>query len=160
MSLASFNIDWEKWISDNLNSLSRTPKRIALLKALAKRIIDIHQEFIGVHNENREKLSWNGQRILLQRYLQLKFGSDLITIVNSSPSSSVQIEYPVDNLANPITYEAPLFTNPVYSEAGEGMIGANFTVNVPSTVSFDQNQMRAIIDRYLINYKSYIIQIV
>jgi hypothetical protein len=157
--IPSFDIDWQKWISDNLNPRRRKPKRIALLKALAKRIIDIHSEFLTVHNANVEKLSWNGQRMLLQRYLQLKFG-DGILIENSSSASLVAIEYEAPNLANAVTFVAPEFTNPIHGQGGDAMLGANFVVKVPVSIVFNENEMRAVINNYLINYKNYIIQLI
>ena len=157
--MISYSVNFQKWITDNLHPDRRTPKRIALLKALAKRIIDIHQEFIATHNENKEKLSWNGQRILLQRYLELKFGNGII-IENSGSAAGVQIEYEADNVSNPINFVAPEFTNPIAGVAGVGSPDANFTVKVPASVTFNENEMRAVINSYIINYKNYTIEII
>ncbi len=157
MSLLSYDIDFQKWIKDNLHYQRRKPKRIALLMALAKRLRDIHAEFIATHEVNKETMKWTGQTIMLERLLNLKFGNG-ITIQNLDPTGTVQIEYEAANQNNPITYLSPEFANPVRGEAGEGLIGTGFLVNVPAAINFSQDEMKAVINKYLINYKTYVIQ--
>lgn len=159
MSLVSYDIDFDKWISDNLHPERRKPKRIALLKALAKRIRDIHAEFVSVQSEESDKAQWAGLTILLERLLQLKFGSGIV-IVNVGSSSAVQIEFEADNISNPVTLEAAAFTNPINGEAGEGVLGSSFVVQVPAATVFNQDEMKAVINKYLIHYKTYTIELI
>lgn len=152
--MTSYNVDWNELVTIMLHPERRTPRRISFLKALVKRIRDVHSEFVESHASNKDKLKWNGQTILLQRLLQIKYGSG-ITIENLNQSLNVQIEFESDNLGNPITEQSPEFSNPTNAQAGDGVLGVGFKVNVPGGILFSESEMRAVINEYIIGYKTY-----
>jgi hypothetical protein len=105
-------------------------------------------------------MQWNGQLILLERYLVMKFGSG-IKIVNYDFSLKQTLGYVCPDERNAFGYNAEGFDNPIGFGADQGFISApGFRVEVPSAIIFDINEMRANIDVRQIGASEYEIIIV
>ena len=154
------NFDAKKIITLFLPSNKRTNLRVRWLFAILKPLRDVHVLFLSYVAGVKEEMKWNGQLILLQRYLNLKYGSGII-IENQDFQQKGILGYPCPDERNVTGYDAENFNNPLCFGADEGFLSSvGFIVKVPSAIIFDHNEMRATIDFYQIGSSDYEIEII
>lgn len=135
-------------ITRQLSRRKRRPVRIAWLYVLLYPIKMLHDEFVALVNSYKSDMRWHGQRIRLQRGLQLKFG-DGILVENQEVAGYVLIGYVADDSRNAVAFIADNDNNPVALVAGTGdfeVVG--FIVKVPAAIIFSENEMKAFINLY------------
>lgn len=144
----------------NLPTKWRKTKHIAWMYCLLKEVELIHSEFITFIASIRNQLSYNGQIISLE---------DLLNTFYPAASGNIQI-------INTITDNVPVFINEaaesstsVYVNqkdespstdififsASEFNVPYDFTIKVPDTLVFDNNQMRALVNKFKLSGKRF-----
>jgi hypothetical protein len=144
MALSSYNIDFKKVVTMLLAGIWRRVRRIAWLTAALKPLANIHERFISIVNAKREEVKWNGQTILLQALLVRKFGGG-ITIVNHILELNGAF---VGEDQDTSFFVGQNNDNEQYIDVTYSIEGYNFTVYVPSSISFVPTQMAAYINKY------------
>ena len=114
------------------------------------------KEFNEHLNALKTDMKWNGQRIVLERFLQLKFGSG-ITIENYNLSRKPLIVGATGSEANPILKTTGTYSNPIVGASGSAYSFVGFSVKIPSHITYDEAAVRAVVDYYLIGRSSYTI---
>jgi hypothetical protein len=144
MALINYDIDFTKIISQLLPVTLRKDIRIAWLKAALISVRTLHDNFLSYRSGIVNSIIWNGQTIKLQNLLIAKFGAGIYITNNlSSPdgsfvgtgsdiSSYIGVGSEVSNFID-ISYTVSLF---------------NFTVSVPSSISFNMVDMISLINKY------------
>jgi len=150
--MANYSIDFKKLISISLPRRRRTPIRISWIAALLQPMQDLYAKFLAFKTVTDYELKWNGQVIKLEKLLQDQFGSGIY-----------------------ITSRDPISLTGLYLGDGEDIVSSigdnsdvdsfidedynfqlfNFTVHVPSSISFVQSEMEAWINKYVAYWANY-----
>jgi hypothetical protein len=144
MPLVNHDIDFAKMITRLLGDLHRKPKRIAWLKAALKGLENIHAKFLSFTNEKLEELKYNGQTFAMEQMLQHYFGAGIYITNNLGSFDSATIGDGDD------------WTHTIGDgDDFDGGIGEDFavtdydfTVHVPSGITFVESEMEAFIRKY------------
>jgi len=144
MALVNYDIDFSKMITQLLPVALRKTIRIAWLKAALSSVRSIHDDFLTLRNGIINDIIWNGQTIRLQNLLILRFGAGIIiTNNNNSPDGSF-----IGDGTDISSYigdgsDIQNFVDTIYSVSLY-----NFTVSVPSSISFTMSDMIALVNKY------------
>lgn len=139
-------------------------RNIAFLKFLSKPIRTLITDFTNFYVKKRYDLAFNGQVVYLEHVLNDFFDEvDRGIYISDSPEAA-ESNYLFNEVeGNEETYlfnvselQSPLY---LYNQQ-ELTFWPDFIVNVPAAVSFNNNQMTALINRYKLAGKNYIINIV
>ncbi len=135
-------------ITRQLARNKRWPIRIAWIYALCYPAKLIHDEFVAIIDSYKSEMKWNGQRIRLQRALQLRFGAGIL-VENQNANTWALIGYTSDDSRNPIGIPLAEFNNPVGYVAGTTTFTNNgFIVKVPGVLGVDNNELQAVVNLY------------
>ncbi len=151
----NFDINFTKLIPEYLPSFLRTPVRVKWLLGLSKHIRTLHADFISVFTGLKSEMKWDGRSVLMERYLQIRFGLPGIAIVNNNLSINPLFGYPCPNPVNPIGYAANSPDSPIGGVADANTTSHGFTVQIPEGSNYDVNEMTAVVNRYLIGSSSF-----
>lgn len=134
----------------------RKPRRVAWLTACLKPLSDLHDEFVSFHDEKKYELKWNGQTIKLEKLLIDQFGPG-ITIENHV----VELDGAFVGEGNDSSFFIGEGNdNSQFVDVSYSFEGPNFTVNVPSDITFEQSEMEALINKYKLFGTTYEIVII
>ncbi len=151
----NYNIDFNRIIYFSLPSFKRRGNRLRWLSKLLSVFQLLHNDFVNHADTVKEEVSWNGQKSLLERRLNIAFGNGIV-IVNQDFSNKVQIIYESQDERNPIIEESPNFNNPIIKESATGFFqSVGFIVEVPASLSADLDLIRRTVDFYLIGSSSF-----
>ncbi len=143
-----YNFNFRTLITRQLPRRKRKPVRIAWLYVLLYPINLLHDEFVALINGYKSDMRWNGQRLRLQRGLQLKFGPGIL-VENQEVAGYVLIGFVADDSRNPVANVSDNDNNPVGLIAGTGYFEVvGFIVKVPAAIMFSENEMKAFINLY------------
>lgn len=148
MAIKSYDIDFKKIIVWLLPSFYRKPVWVAWLHALLGKLRAIHVAFVAFVHTKKDEIKWNGQTIVLEQLLILKYGSGIYI---TSVSNDVFPFYvrDVNNVQNPFIYNVNNQDNPTVNQVnGYNLDGVNFVVHVPVLIPFNLNEMTALINKY------------
>ncbi len=153
-----FNIDWNILTRRILPTIFRQPKWQDWAMVLVRGLKDIHTAFLQFRADTTYWLYFNGQIIYLEHVLNDQFDptSRGIYIENLA-----DIQY--DYLHNSIEQRTPVYLDnksenkpfDYFVNQSEYDTHVTFTVWVPVSVTFDQNKMKAIVNKYRIAGKTY-----
>jgi hypothetical protein len=156
MSLNNYDFNFENWINDNLHPERRRPKRIAFLKALQSWLRKLHTEFIEYTQTKFDEIKWNGQTIKLEALLIERFGTGIYIETNLGDfdgaivGAGADIESFIGTGSDVNTFVGVSYVNADY----------DFTVHVPSAITFSLSEMQALINRYKLMGTTYNIEII
>lgn len=162
-----YNINWRKFIIENLEVDLRRVKTVKWLEVLFKPIIWLHIEFLAFRTQALYKVNHNSQICYLQAVLNDSFDNvqRRIIIRNATLREPLWFYEPEEN--KPVVFYEPEDNNPVYFREESEFIGdgADFLVLVPidlkPTNTQEENalliKMKAQIDYYKLFVKNYII---
>lgn len=157
-----FNIDLN---NIKLNFIPRHWRRINFIDFLTstyKPLNSFQIVFNQYFNDTEDAMLWNGQVVMLERYL-----NNLYDPINREIyiTDGVQLDVLYVSLIeeNEPIYVSTIaedntqvFVNPIESYNND----SDFAINIPSTISFNENVLRSQVNKYKIAGKKYIIIIV
>ena len=162
-----YNINWRKFIIENLEVDLRRVKTVKWLEVLFKPIIWLHIEFLAFRTQALYKVNHNSQICYLQAVLNDSFDNiqRRIIIRNATLREPLWFYEPEEN--KPVVFYESEDNKPVYFREESEFIGdgADFLVLVPidlkPTNTQEENalliKMKAQIDYYKLFVKNYII---
>lgn len=162
-----YNINWRKFIIENLEVDLRRVKTVKWLEVLFKPIIWLHIEFLAYRTQALYKVNHNSQICYLQAVLNDSFDNvqRRIIIRNAILREPLWFYEPEEN--KPVLFYEESDNKPVYFREESEFIGdgADFLVLVPidlkPTNTQEENalliKMKAQIDYYKLFVKNYII---
>jgi hypothetical protein len=166
MDITKLNIDrLVRWL---LPIRKRKPLIIALLKVCTNPVKLLYQELLTFRDEKLNQLLYNGQVIYLQRILNIRFNSgnpgiyitdaveidELVIYRRSENKQPVYIYTRAELDITDPAYDPDAVSTYMYTRA-EYQSGYDFKVKVPAAITFDQNEMKAVIDSYRLAGKRY-----
>jgi len=140
--LHSYSLNVKKYIVRLLWVQDRKPKRVAWIMVLCKPLYLLFEKLRIQMTFHLFEMIWNGQKMVLERFLQLKFGEG-ITICNRESSKKVLVAYPAPDTRNLITYPSPSIINPISIQGGEGDFFNGFIIKVPIALKDKELQIRS-----------------
>ncbi len=161
-----FDFSFRNTIKRLLHPFYRKTKHIAVLMAFLVSIRRLKDNFITFRNKTEYDIKFNAQTLSLEARLNQEYNLLMGTIYIETVSSTDNAVYTFWLSEN----QAPVYVgwlsemtiNPVYtfwlSEPPPAGIGIEFIVWVPSTLNFDLEQMKAIINLYKLAGKRYAIK--
>ena len=162
-----YNINWRKFIIENLEVDLRRVKTVKWLEVLFKPIIWLHIEFLAFRTQALYKVNHNSQICYLQAVLNDSFDNvqRRIIIRNAILREPLWFYEPEEN--KPVLFYEESDNKPVYFREESEFIGdgADFLVLVPIALKPTNTQeenallikMKAQIDYYKLLVKNYII---
>jgi hypothetical protein len=171
----SFNINFVQSVTELLAPEDRHPKRQAWLEVLISPIRYVHGLFLAHRTISNREAAYTGQICVMERMLNIQYYDEDVWASPADPTANghIWIENAASILANyPVWYlaegqpqervsyfqsESGPATYPIYF-ASEYDAGYSFIVWVPSALTFDESEMRARINRYVIAGFNYSIQ--
>jgi hypothetical protein len=149
-----YNVDFDKTAEDLTPPLLRKSKMIAWLKVLVSQIIIVYNSFLAFMDAQRLELSYNFQTQHMERMLNDKYPDAANGIYIDNSGSYLPIFYTFfQSEGQPhldFTYfnsEAMGYLDFTYS-FDEYAQEYDFKVMVPSALVFDQDEMKAFINKY------------
>lgn len=156
-----FNIDYNKIIQWLQPKAIRHPLTMAWLRLLVSPVAKAHQLFKRNRANNLYMLGITPQVCYLEKMLndRFDFGSRRIRIGDPA-GQDVWFAYQEEELKPEVMYqeseEQPVYT---YSDNEAGVITTDFIVYVPASLSFNENEMKALLDMYKMAGKRYKIEL-
>ena len=160
-----YNINWSKFIGDNLPNDLRKIKTFKWLNVIFKTIVTLHISFLAFRTQALYKVNHNSQICYLQAVLNDSFDNihRRIVIRNAILREPLWFYEPEEN--KPVVFYEPSDNKPVYFREESEFIGdgADFLVLVPidlkPTNTQEENalmiKMRGQIDYYKLFVKNY-----
>jgi hypothetical protein len=153
-----YEIDFTKLITQYLPSYKRKSLRIGWLVALTSYLRSIHVEFLNHFNGIKTEMKWDGRTILLERYLQLKFATPTLAIINKDISTNPLIGFPEPNPINQIGTEAD-DPNAVIGYSADSLLDlTSFKIQMPIATGAIDTELTAVVNRYLIGAANFEIE--
>lgn len=154
-----YDFDFERLIEDFLPPGHRTRLRVAWLASLCSWLAGLHGRFLAFFESSKNRMKWDGRKVLLERNLQLVFGPG-IRIVNQKVGDRPVYMADCPSLENIRCGDAPFFSNFRAGDVAAFVSDVGFVIEVPRRLNADTDQMRAFVDIYLIGYVTYKIELV
>lgn len=168
-----WSIDFDFHLFNLVPTFLRKPVRMAWLKVFLSQLKWLHQQFLSFRIVANREATYNGQVMVLERMLNLNYYDEDIWASPPDPTAAghIYIDHTLDNLPSNYIFfnsesqeplyiyndseaEPPVF---VYSQQ-EYYSQVAFNVMVPVALTFNQDEMRARIDKYVIAGFNYQIQ--
>ncbi|MBO9200590.1 MULTISPECIES: hypothetical protein [Niastella] len=164
MNVSIFDIKYKKLISWLMPQVLRKPKTIALLNALVSPVVFIYNLFLINRRNNLYKLMITPQVCYVEMALNDKYDSTnrKIKIVQPKRKDPLFLYKKIENkpvhlfTKNEVSQPKTI----LYLKGEASAFQYDFIVQVPATVSFNMNEMMAVIDNYILPDKVYKISIV
>jgi hypothetical protein len=161
MAKQYYNLDFPRLAEMLLPTFLRSPKMTAWLKSTVEPLKTLSQTQQAFREDQRFKASHNSQVIYLEKALNQKYISGY-SVTDHTGTREITIG-PGEQLSSPYIFQRaeldPLYISGTtqvytYTRAEIEAFYADFVVNVPATLTFDEKEMRAIID-YFVDTKTY-----
>lgn len=140
-----------------LPTFLRTPKTVAFVKSLVAPLFILHSNFYENAEENHYTLKHNGQVCYLRKALNDHFDITLRRIQIGDGATHAQDYLYLEAESNPHYLSSPLY---LYTEEELEANSYDFRVILPTGLIYNEAKMRAIIEKYKLPSKRYIIEIV
>ena len=133
----------------------RKPRIMALVDVLLHPLRQLQREFHAFRDAKRIELSYTGQSILLQKYLNDRFDAELnrILVIHNNATAGVYLYNEVEGQAAKYFYNESEVSTPKYLYF-EGETGTAFTesfrVKIPAELSGIAEQIRQAVKKYKI----------
>lgn len=159
--MARYDFSISVIVGNSLPVKKRKPKLINWLTALCSYIRSVHDDFLAKATEWDEDMKYApGYKMQVQQMLIDKFGAG-ITITNNYEDLEPIYSYDDNDALNSYSFDDGDYSNGFTGDDDHFDVGfTNYTVSVPSTITFDQNEMEAVLNRYTrsgITYKIVIV---
>jgi len=157
-----FLVDFTLLITHLLGSFLRRIRMIAWLACLLAPVKILHADFRKFRDDKLRELSYNSQTMMFEKLLNDKFPNPANRIYIQNVNSVTVRNY-IYNLSE---NERPLYISNLSENPKEPYIQSlielnsdyDFIVFVPASLTFDLNQMNAIIRKYKLAGKRYVIK--
>lgn len=156
-----FNVDWNKLGSRITAPVHRKPRYLALLNLLFYPVKQVHESFLNYVALKRIEMSYTGQTMLMERFLNDQFDVNLrrIRVVHVADNSGQIYLYfeSEGQLPSYLYFESeakpPIY---LYFEGTEsGTITFNFLVKIPTELTAQTEQIRGAVRRYKVAGPTY-----
>lgn len=166
-----FNIDYDTLVWQAIPVRLRQPVNYAWLRALTTPVKWLYSVFTGNRADNLYALAHNGQVCFLEAVLNDSFDPILRGIYITDPAYYDPLFLYLDvedktvfiDLASEIGSGiiAPPDPVPLYTESETYLFaGLTFIVNIPASVLFDMDRLKAVVDKYRLPGRTYSVVIV
>lgn len=159
----NFLIDWSRFIDDYLPPLRRRRRFKEWMTAVLSQLRELNREFADLAAQIRYDMQFDGTVISLETLLNEAFGTTEIFISSAQIiTKKVYLYTEPENMPLVIYTEAEYDADPnlprvyLHTET-EYQTNNSFIVNVPVSLVFDENRMRALLDKYRAAGKTYTI---
>lgn len=163
-----FNYSWNStnlinWL---LPTFLRKPKMVAWLKSLLSPLDEKHQEFLTYVDSKRYELDFTGQVISLERLLNNKYDAadrrifisqekaDEIFFFDDDDISAASKVFFFDDGDVSLGSEVAFF---FFSDSSGSL--SDFIVCLPSSIIFDEAELRSLVNRYKLAGKEFSVQL-
>jgi hypothetical protein len=154
-----YDISYKKLVNSLVPQVLRKPKMLALLSALTNPVVYIYNLFLINRRNNLYKLKITPQVCYVEMALNDKYDSSnrRIKIIRSKSLNPIYLYKKIESkphfLYRKVETDKPKTWLIRKSEASD--FQSDFIVQVPKDVAFDENEMRAVIDNYILPDKVY-----
>jgi len=150
-----YNVDVKKLATQNIPTILRADVLVAYVKALVKPIDDIYYLWFQNRNANIYILAHNGQKCYLRAVLNDNFDREArrIEIDDGTVYEPVYIYTDAEITANP--YLSRFLDLTIYQDSELSVTAVDFFVRVPEDVSYNEYEMKYLIDFYKLGSKRY-----
>lgn len=156
MALVSYDIDFKKMVEQLLGGVLRKAVRVAWLTAVLKPLRNLHDVFLAYTMKVVYDIKWNGQTIVLEQLLIDKFGAGIYITNNVVELNGAFIGSGADNSF----FIGEDNDNAQFIDVTYNTSDYNFIVNVPGSITFEESEMEAYINKYKLHGTTYNIVIV
>ncbi|WP_107039978.1 hypothetical protein [Brumimicrobium mesophilum] len=151
-------------VENNISPRLRKVFTLAFFKACASPLVVSFSTFYQFYEDKKYELLFNGQVIYLEHLLNDQFDNINRGIyITDAPQQADQIVLYNENENNEETviFNIPENEPPIVTyNYSEMLAWPDFIVNIPSSVVFNQTQLKAYVNKYKLAGKNYIINIV
>lgn len=146
-----YTLPWKDLIADALDpELSKQAFWVDFIYALIKPLREEHQQFLNFINFVDEEIIYSGESASLSFKLNQKFNSTNIFIENNARAAIEFYLYDVNVGENSFVYPNNDTRNKfIYPANTFSADTVGFTVYVPQSLIFNEDEMRAFIDKFL-----------
>lgn len=156
-----YHIDFDKLVQGLVPAYLRRSRLLAFLKVMVSGVVFLYQDFLRYRKQKLYELMITPQVCYLERLLNDRYDFSLrrIYILDSVFYSPVYF-YQEDELKPVMMYQESE-NKPVYfyTDGEAGTIKDDFVIMVPSSIPFDQNEMRSLVNKYKLPGKRYKIEL-
>lgn len=155
-----FEIDYPKLTRLLLPPRLRKLRHVAWLQALVSPVNYLYQQFRRNRDANRYRLRITPQVVYMQRLLNDRYDIDKrgIRIADTISFDPADLYQEAESKPVFIYNEEEHHPISLFTEQEVGRESVDFFVHVPAYLSFNENEMRALIDNYKLAGKTYKIQ--
>jgi len=157
-----YRVRWNKLATWLLPVVLRHNKMLALVKALVAPMNNLYQRFIDYGNDTDYRIGIALSAVHLQRALNDKYDSTLrrIRIVELMSKDGIALFQREENKPQVLyTKISEGITLVLHSKEETAGFAVDFIVQVPKALLFDTKEMRAYIDIFKMESKTYIIEL-
>lgn len=155
-----FSIDYTKLVRFLIPVLLRQRQHVAWLQAVSYPVNYLYQLFLRNRDANIYRLNITPQVVFLEKLLNDRYdiSNRRIRITDALVYSSLYLYQEEEN--KPVFFYAEAESAPafVFTEEEVGLQTVDFYVLVPSVITFNENELRALLDAYKLAGKTYKIQ--
>jgi len=162
-------VDWALWVLTLTPPLLRQALQRAWLQVLIAPVADLHAAFLAYRTATNTQLSYTGQVILLERLLNLRYYNafDPNPITPFKPIYIIDVPTQVQLV--PLYLKSEAVPQTVYLQTenipwvlftrAETLLNYDFKIMVPASLTFDQTELRRLVDRYKYAGTQYIVEL-
>lgn len=156
-----YNFNFRTLIGWLLPSFMRKTRMIAWLYAVVKVLRDLHATFIAFGGQKFDEIKYNGQTIKLRNLLVSTYGAGITITNNINTNVDIYLAYEANDPQNEHAFEAGSSGNGFVFEADTIPLGqADFTINIPAAITYDEDELRALVNKYKLYGKTFDIAII
>lgn len=156
-----FEIEYKTLISLLVRAKWRKPKRLAGLTALIVPIITLYNLFISFLLSKLYELSKTSQVVYIEAVLNDRWDSNFrrIEVVDYASLEPHSIYRKPESKAPLYVYRKPeAITRYVYRNTEINAIAYDFVIQIPVSIVYDIEELKALVNKYKLYGKAYIIQ--
>lgn len=158
-----FNIDFDVLEKLLIRRKLRLPKRMAGITALLSPVKYVWNKFVAFYNGILYDMAHTTQTVFLQAVLNDKYDNILRRIViNDGPDKDAMIVYrDIESKPGPFIYlNAENHPKYIYNNAETADLGPDFIIEIPVAVTYNQEELIALVNKFKLPGKVFIIQTV
>ena len=160
--MSIYNFDIKKFAGRVVWPALRKPKIMALVDVMLHPLRQLKTDFQAFRDAKNIELSYTGQSILLQKYLNDRFDPILnrIMVIHNAPGSGIYLYNESEGQAAKYLYNESEASTPkyLYFEGETGTAFAeHFRVQIPSNLSGISEQIRQAVKKYKIAGTTYLV---
>lgn len=156
-----FEIEYKTLINQLVRAKWRKPKRVAGLTALIIPIITLYNSFISYLLSKLYELSRTSQVVYIEAVLNDRWDNDFrrIEVVDYASQEAQSIYRKPEDKTPLYIYRKPeAITRYVYRNVEVNAISYDFVIKIPVSIVYDTEELKALVNKYKLFGKAYIIQ--